>query len=683
MATSGYKDVAATYTTSGNVGDTLRFRWQLKSSSVIDNQSTINWWLELIAGGAGYISSSATKSWNVTVNGTSYSGSNTVGISNNTTKTLASGTTVVPHNADGTKTFTYSFSQVFNITFNKYVGTVSGSGSGVLDSIPRSSTISKVEGDTIGGEVTVTLARHNDAFTHQMRYKVGESTWYDLGSGIGTSKTFTIDPEASRYITDDVTGTMQLCVRTYSGSTQIGTDTYKNVVVKVPDDVIPIINSITITEAVSGLASKFGAFIQNKSKLQIACDASGASGSTIKSYKAEVSGANYTGQTIITDLISQSGDVPVKVTVTDSRGRTSTGTTSVTVLEYYLPTIERFDAYRSDAAGNEKNSSKTLACAYKFKVAPCGNKNDRTYKIEYRQTGAANWTTIASGSLYAADTKLIKEDILGLEYSYEVRLTVNDYFGTPATYPVKVGMEVVVWCPYPTGKGLGIGGYPKGEYLDVYMDALFNQQVRVVGNDIYIDNKNGLFGKDTNGNNLALAQTNESDHSAFGYGGYEKKVGATYLYGNNIRLVSNGDIQITSPTGGIKSRQYGVVKVLATTQSFMQNGQSITLSEAVSAQPNGIVLVWSEYGSGAGGYASNSGFNSCFVSKYEIVNHSSAGHNFLLSCWNTTFIGCKYVYISDTMITGADINNQKYTSPDTNNVIFHNNRFVLRYVLGI
>lgn len=482
MATSGYKDVAATYTTSGNVGDTLRFRWQLKSSSVIDNQSTINWWLELIAGGAGYISSSASKSWNVTVNGTSYSGSNTVGISNNTTKTLASGTTVVPHNADGTKTFTYSFSQVFNITFNKYVGTVSGSGSGVLDSIPRSSTISNVEGDTIGQAVTVTLARHNDAFTHQMWYKVGESTWYDLGSGIGTSKTFTIDPEASRYITDDVTRTMQLCVRTYSGSTQIGTDTYKNVVVKVPDDVIPIINSITIAEAVSGLASKFGAFIQNKSKLQIACDASGASGSTIKSYKVEVSGVNYTGQTITTDLISQSGDVPVKVTVTDSRGRTSTGTTSVTVLEYYLPTIERFDAYRSDAAGNEKNSSKTLACAYKFKVAPCGNKNDRTYKIEYRQTGAANWTTIASGSLYAADTKLIKEDILGLEYSYEVRLTVNDYFGTPATYPVKVGMEVVVWCPYPTGKGLGIGGYPKGEYLDVYMDAIFKSTIRLQDN---------------------------------------------------------------------------------------------------------------------------------------------------------------------------------------------------------
>lgn len=481
MATSGYKDVAATYTTSGNVGDTLRFRWQLKSSSIAENKSVINWWLELIAGGAGYISSSTSKSWSVTVNGTSYSGTNTVGIANNATKTLASGSTEIPHNSDGTKTFTYSFSQVFNITFNKYVGTISGSGSGVLDSIPRSSTISKVEGDTIGGEVTVKLTRHNDAFTHQIWYKIGDSDWYDLGSGIETSKTFTIDPETSKYITENVTGTMQLRVRTYSGRTQIGVDTYKNVTVKVPESVVPVINSITITEAVSEIRTKFGAFIQNKSKLQIVCDASGASGSTIKSYKVEAADVSYTGQTVTTELISKSGDVKVQVAVTDSRGRTSTGVTSVTVLEYYLPTIERFDAYRSDEDGNEKNSSKTLTCAYKFKVAPCGNKNDKSYKIECRQTGATEWTTLASGNAYSADTKLIKADVLNLEYSYEVRLTVSDYFDTPATYPVKVGMEVVVWCPYPTGKGLGIGGYPTGEYLEVFMDARFKGNVRLIG----------------------------------------------------------------------------------------------------------------------------------------------------------------------------------------------------------
>lgn len=137
MATSGNKDVVATKTTSGNTGDTLRFKWSRKDYSTSGNYTNINWELQLIAGGAGRISSSASKKWSVTVNGNSYSGTNTIGIGNNETKTLASGTTKIPHNSDGTKTFSVSFSQQFDITFNSYVGTVSGSASFTLDSIPR------------------------------------------------------------------------------------------------------------------------------------------------------------------------------------------------------------------------------------------------------------------------------------------------------------------------------------------------------------------------------------------------------------------------------------------------------------------------------------------------------------------------------------------------------------------
>ena len=137
MATSGNKDVVATKTTSGNTGDTLRFKWSRKDYSTSGNYTNINWELQLIAGGAGRISSSANKKWSVTVNGNSYSGTNKIGIGNNETKTLASGTTRIPHNSDGTKTFSVSFSQQFDITFNSYVGTVSGSASFTLDSIPR------------------------------------------------------------------------------------------------------------------------------------------------------------------------------------------------------------------------------------------------------------------------------------------------------------------------------------------------------------------------------------------------------------------------------------------------------------------------------------------------------------------------------------------------------------------
>lgn len=136
--TSGSFSVNATYTTSGNVGDYVTFSWSRTGySSNTPCYSDISWSLVLHSNGAGYISSSASKSWSVTINGSTYSGTNTIGIGNNTSKTLASGSTRIYHNDDGTKTFSVSFSQAFNITFNSWVGTITGSSSFRLLDIPR------------------------------------------------------------------------------------------------------------------------------------------------------------------------------------------------------------------------------------------------------------------------------------------------------------------------------------------------------------------------------------------------------------------------------------------------------------------------------------------------------------------------------------------------------------------
>lgn len=132
MSASGYKDVSVTN------WDTLRFYWEETSQDIAGNYTYINWSLQLISSTYGAINSSASQTWTVTINGTSQSGTATVNIGNNTTKTLASGTTWMYHNADGTKTFSYSFSQSFNITFSgSWIGTISGSSTGTLTSIPR------------------------------------------------------------------------------------------------------------------------------------------------------------------------------------------------------------------------------------------------------------------------------------------------------------------------------------------------------------------------------------------------------------------------------------------------------------------------------------------------------------------------------------------------------------------
>ena len=68
-----------------------------QSQSAQNNTSTVSYVLTLVRPSA--VTSSATKAWSVTINGTTYNGSGTIGGSGN--KTLLSGTVTIPHNADG------------------------------------------------------------------------------------------------------------------------------------------------------------------------------------------------------------------------------------------------------------------------------------------------------------------------------------------------------------------------------------------------------------------------------------------------------------------------------------------------------------------------------------------------------------------------------------------------------
>ena len=149
---------------------TLRFNWSQSSQSIANNNSVVSWNLQLIASG-GSISSSASKSWSVTVNGSNYSGTNTVGVSNGKTKTLASGSTTIAHNADGTKSFSFSFSQQFDINYSGvgWIGTKSGSGNGTLTTIPRTSSVSSTNAN-IGENITITINRASSSFKHTLSY---------------------------------------------------------------------------------------------------------------------------------------------------------------------------------------------------------------------------------------------------------------------------------------------------------------------------------------------------------------------------------------------------------------------------------------------------------------------------------------------------------------------------------
>ena len=201
---------------------TLRFNWSQSSQSVANNNSVVSWNLQLIASG-GSISSSASKSWSVTVNGSNYSGTNTVGVSNGQTKTLASGSTTIAHNADGTKSFSFSFSQQFDINYSGvgWIGTKSGSGNGTLTTIPRTSSVSSTNAN-IGENITITINRASSSFTHTLTYSFCNLSGTIATKTSSTSVSWKLPTTFYAQIPNSKSSCGTITCDTYSGSTKIG-----------------------------------------------------------------------------------------------------------------------------------------------------------------------------------------------------------------------------------------------------------------------------------------------------------------------------------------------------------------------------------------------------------------------------------------------------------------------------
>lgn len=98
-----------------------------------------------------------------------------------------------------------------------------------------------------------------------------------------------------------------------------------------------------------------------------------------------------------------------------------------------------------------------------------------------------------------------------------------------------------------------------------------------------------------------------------------------------------------------------------------------TLNEPISMQPTGAVFVWSHYSNGA---VDNWWWTTFFVPKQHVAWRP--GDGMLMS--NPYYGLNKYIYIGDTFIRGADVNQSNAAQ---NGIPVNNQGFVLRYVLGV
>lgn len=386
----------ATATFSGQYGRnmSLELKAELTGQNIAGNYSSVHVTAYLHTNGYASmwgVSADAT----ITINGGSAIEHPGINIGTNSAQKIWDHTYNVGHNNDGTKTVGVKLSVGLN---------TGGYGSAMvafdyrLPDIPRASSVSDMTG-TLGSAMTININRKNSAFKHTVKYNFGALSG-TIATNVDTSVSWTPPLNLATAMPNKTSDWGNITVETYSGSSKIGSATCR-LTLNVPDSVKPTLGSITLTDSnavVKNLLNTANTFAEIVSDIKVAFNsATGVQGSTITDYHAEIVNKNQSTNANNGNLglMKWNGSAQVKAWVVDSRGRSSNAvTTSITVLEYFLPTLT-FTATRGDT----NQSSDKIVVSRTAKIAPLriGNVQKNSFKLSFK-------TAPFGSTTYTADT---------------------------------------------------------------------------------------------------------------------------------------------------------------------------------------------------------------------------------------------------------------------------------------
>ncbi len=393
-----------------------------------------------------------------------------------------------------------------SLSLNIYSGSGSSRNSTYSYSLPiepAASVLGSISSFTFGNAINIPITKYNSGFYDVLTISVGGTTIKTVnGITNGYDVSFTATELNNIYAklpsATKGTVTFKLTTKTSSSGSTVGTST-KTATGTIPSSVKPTISGITLAEATSGLASKFGAYIQNKSKITGTVNASAGSGSSISAYKTTINGSSYTSKTFTTGVLKTSGTNTITTTVTDKRGRSTSYSTTFSVLAYSKPSISTFKVERCNADGTLNDEGINFKVTVKSNITALNNKNDSSYVLQYKLSSVDTWTTIGNTlSGYSVNTNFVVTNIaLNIDNVYDFKLTVSDYFEPiPKSYSVSESFTLMNWGS--DGHSMAVGGVAsEPDTLDVKMAKTYLSINSFVGGERRNDNEKNLFFQST------------------------------------------------------------------------------------------------------------------------------------------------------------------------------------------
>ena len=368
------------------------------------------------------------------------------GWGNGTSIGTKSGTYRVTHNADGTK----SVSVQIRINSGTdplnggvyYQAATGGAQTLTLSTIPRTSKVSLDRSSLEcngSNKFTIKTNRASGSFTHTITYGFG-STSGTIATGVGDSTTWTPGKNLLSQIPNAQSGWGTITCKTYSGSTLIGQSTV-DFTLTVGSTSKPSLSGLTIAEQTSIVSSKAGsnATMALLSVKKVTVTASAKDGASVSSVKVtnngktvtlSKSGSQYVGS------ISAVTSGKYTVTVTDSRGLSTSKEVSQTYYAYTYPTIESASFSRTSQTG----SAGSLTASGKY-----ANMLSNTVTIQVTRTGLSQQTITGSKQSGSWNFTKSYSDLIYTN-SYTATIKITDSFGQVAQLNVVLARsQPVLW----------------------------------------------------------------------------------------------------------------------------------------------------------------------------------------------------------------------------------------------
>jgi hypothetical protein len=449
------------------------------SQNISNNTSNITVKVQVVTSGSSH--NDFSKPGTCKIDGTDYSFTHS--IPQNSTTTIFEKTLDISHDNEGKKTVNASFSYQTGIS----AGTISGSISKVLTTIPRTSEVSLSKKNfNIGETITIYTNRKSASFTHTAVAKfngqtVRTQTGIDASYSWNTNELFAKIPNQNQ-----ANGTVELT--TYSGGTRIGTSTVNFTGYVVNSD--PTFNNFDCEDSNSTTVTLTGnnqKYIRKYSSAKVTITSANKmvakNSATAKYYNIIVGNKSEKldySTSNINKVINNMDRNTVSVFATDSRGNQTNKTKSLEIIDYSEIVIQSLNIERKEGVGEKL----VITLSGKYSNTNFGAKTNSVKSVQLRRkvkndSNYGDWIDIkslitinAENGTFSCNSKELTSQtfILGTEYDIEIKIA--DELSSD-TEPVSLNSGKVLLSALKN-KGISVGG--------IYDENL--------GGPLQLDNKN-------------------------------------------------------------------------------------------------------------------------------------------------------------------------------------------------